>query len=499
MKTYIRKNKKLILILFIFTFLFGFQKIFFKSVGYDTASYIIEPEVMYRSWYSHSRYMLVFIKRVIPFLHGHLHIINAITYLNVFIYTVLFLGFLNMKRDLEEDALCETGFLRDLLCGIFLISAPSFLEQYYFVLQSMEISLGFIFITITFIFTWKIFNAHNKRRIVWYSIINIIIIFFTVSMYQYFALMFIFGVVICLLKLDSEDCKVNIKLIVLCVATLAAGMALYYLSNNLVLNTLHIPKDNYLGNEWSRISHKDAFLNILASGYVVLLGRGSTYNLSFSFCAIYVFYKIISSKKKLCFKNLYYIGLLITPFIITIVFANMMLSRTSMATAYVSTYVFFCAFGFRIKRAEIYKYLLILYSVVQIVCCQILTYSDYVRYNNDVKIANEVYKKCNAEEDTEIYFIGIETTEENVPCFRGEVIGSSFFEWGVEPETVHQGAVHTFMASEGLRYKMPSGELEDKAINAFKKGSISSEYPEDGYVLRTDEGYIVNLGRRVKQ
>ena len=131
---YLKKRKLVCFLLLLFVILFSLQRMIWYTVGYDTASYLYWPETMLQSWYTHSRFMLVFLKRMFPFLSGNLLTLNILTYVHAYIYTILFLYFLNLRPANEKEStvvkrsLLSKDDVRDLFCGMFLVSSPFFLE-----------------------------------------------------------------------------------------------------------------------------------------------------------------------------------------------------------------------------------------------------------------------------------------------------------------------------------------------------------------------------------
>ena len=501
MASVIKKNKTVYLILLISTLIFSVQRVFVYSIGYDTALYLWSPETMYNSWYGHERFMLVFLKRLIPSIQSNLHILNAITYFNAFLYSSLFVTFLDLtdKAALDEERTVKHA-IRNCFVGLLILTSPFFLEQYYFTLQSAEVSLGFLVISISFFVTWFMLNEAVLWRKLLLGLLDVLLVAFCISMYQYFAIMFIIGFLICMIRIDSNECKTNILGIIQGIVVLAVSLVTYYIADEMVLKILGKPKDSYLGNEWVRMPFNEALTRVVTDIGRAVTGHGHVHNLAFTLSAFFLLYLVLKSKKIISWKTLYYLGLVVTPFLLSLLLANYLLARTSIALSYVSAFVFYIAFDAKTdklkKTIHPYRILLIFYVIVQFATCQLITFSDNKRYKNDQAIAQKIYEDIGADKDTELYFIGIEETEENIDVFRGEVIGASFFEWGTTPESVNQYALYVFMGNEGYKYKYPSSEMFSVGDKINEEGTITAEYPDEGYFLKVDQGYVVNLGER---
>lgn len=496
MIAYLKKRKLVCFLLLLFVVFFSLQKMIWYSVGYDTASFLYRTETMLQSWYTHSRFMLVFLKRAFPFLNGNLLTLNVLTYVHVYIYTILFLYFLNLgPSGLQEGQTGKRSLLskedvRDLFCGMFLVSSPFFLEQYYFTLQSAEVSLCFILITVSFLTTWHMLTTTHMRTRILLMLVTAALVFFTVSVYQYFSIMYLEGALFCLIKLQKTDTRSNLLAILQCAVVFLAGMALYAIVNRVVLSALGLAPDNYLGNEWTRLSRSVIFVRIADAFAATLKGYGHDYTLSFFLAVFYLLIRFFRADRKRTWQHFYYICMLIAPYLLVLLLGNLLLERTAIAIAYVTVFVYFLALNDPDKISGLYRVLLIGYTILQVFRCQRMLYGDHLRYEGDLAIARKVYEDCSLTPDTQVCFVGIEKTEENTPIYRGAMIGSSFFEWGLDEKQVSQDAICVFMAQEGYPYAFPSPELCEEA----EQISFESEYPDGQYYQKTEHGYVVNLG-----
>lgn len=493
---YLKKRKLVCFLLLLFVVLFSLQRMIWYTVGYDTASYLYWPETMLQSWYTHSRFMLVFLKRAFPFLSGNLLALNILTYVHAYIYTILFLYFLNLKPANEQEtpdvkrSLLSKEDVRDLFCGMFLVSSPFFLEQYYFTLQSAEISLCFILITISFLTTWHALTAAQTRiRLLLFGV-STILVFFTVSVYQYFAVMYLVGALFCLIKLQKTDPRSNLLAILQCAVVFLIGIAFYVIVNKLVLSMLGLAPDSYLGNEWTRLERSAVMVRVVDAFASTLKGYGHAYTLSFFLAIFYLLIRFFRADKKRTWEHFYYLCMLLAPYLLVLFWGNLLLERTAIAFTYVTVFVYFLALNDPDKIAGLYRVLLIGYTAIQVFRCQRMLYGDHLRYEGDLAIAHKIYEDCSLTPDTQVFFMGKERTEENTPLYKGATIGSSFFEWGIDDEQVSQEAIYTFMALEGYPYAYPGPELCERAGQI----SIDSEYPNGQYYQKTEHGYVVNLG-----
>ena len=492
---YLKKRRLVCLLLLVFVVFFCGWRLYFDSLGYDTSVMLYAPEFMLRSWYTHSRFMLVFLKRAFPVLIRNTTVMNVLTYVHVYLYTILFLYFLNLRPSTGRDPYEKTSSerflaIRDFLCGIFLITSPYFLEQYYFTLQSAEVSLGFLVITLSFITTWFLLATKKYTVRLLLFVLTVLLVFFTVSLYQYFALMYIVGALFCLLKLRHEDLRGNIVAILWTAAILLLGLLLYSKANDLVLARVGLGKDSYLGNEWTRLPAAEVITRIRIALFATIKGSGHAYLPSFFFAILYATYRFFRSKKKIAWETFYHVCLLISPYLLLLLLGNHLLERTAMAFTYVTLYFFFLAFTDSDAFAQFFRILLVCFAVLQGIVCLRLVKGDYDRYQNDRALVRDLTETCGIREDTPVYFLGMEHTEENIPVYKGGTMGCSFFEWGTGEGQVVQDYVFIFMSLEGHTYQRPSSALEEEA----GKLHFTSEYPDGQYWQETPYGYVINLG-----
>lgn len=119
-------------------------------------------------------------------------------------------------------------------------------------------------------------------------------------------------------------------------------------------------------------------------------------------------------------------------------------------------------------------------------------YSDYNRYMDDVRLADQIgYRILDLNlGETPVYpvaFVGKHVQKERNGLFKQEVVGYSFFEWdGGNPLRMNH-----FMKAVGYDYILPTKEQEAKA--ARLGATMLPAWPDRGSVTLTDGLIIVNL------
>ena len=477
LRNYIGENRRTIALLGLFVPAFFLIRLLFPTVGYDTDEWVISPESTLRHWENLGRYTLVWLKRLTG--NGaNLYFMNIATAVNVFLYTVLFLYFLNR-------ACGEGDWKRDLLCGMVLVSAPIFCEQYYFTLQSAEMSFSMLLMMGAFLLTGRML-----RRRDWLSAAGLTALLLLVfGAYQAFVNVYVVGVLICLYGLNREDTGENMKRIGAALAVFFVALLGHLGIAYLVRGGTFAAESGYLEVVWLQEPFYIGLKNIVYAVGKVVLGYGTTLNLSYACCVLFVFLEIRREGYAVSWKHFYLLALLASPFLLHIVTGQPLNApRSELSLPLLCAFLFWkCCGAGRWPRMAL---ALILAS--QLVHSQLLMFSDYLRNENDRAIAQKIYEDCGADKDTVIVFKGVQPTQENVPVLMGQVIGRSFFEW-TPMEDMDNASVHRircFMAFYGMDFTCPDDET------AARRDQIpfSAAYPEDGYIVEMDGAYYVNLG-----
>lgn len=476
LKKYLRESKITIACLGGVIFVFLIFKLTFQTIGYDTDEWILAPEATLEHWLGIGRYSLVFLKQIFGCLNN-LNMLNILTYINIFIYTVLFIWFLNLDKE-------KVNIKKDLICGVALVSSPIFLEQYYFTLQSAEVSFGMILIVLSFITTYK-FLA--QKRYVW-CIVTYLILIFCFGIYQSFINLYVLGVLICLYKLNNENTRNNLKKISVCFLIFVTAVVSYICISNLAISILEVPSSEYLSIGWFKESFSKSCLTVVIVIGRIVLGHGNVLNLSYTACLVYTILKMWKSKKKISWKNFYLISLLAVPFLLNVLTASHLLIRSVLCIPVLCAFIYYEFF----QNSKVFDILICGFLLSQIVHCALLTCSEYARYKEDIAISKRIYSECNADSNTVVVFRGIREQEANRRTFTGQAMGNSFYEWSSDNRNADEIRIMYFMKLQGLELQYPT-DVEMEQANQIV---IQSAYPHNGYIVKENGVYYVNLGEK---
>ncbi len=477
LRKYVSENRRTMLLLGIFVSLFFLVRLLFPTVGYDTDEWMISPESTLLQWSRLGRYSLVLMKRIGGG-SANLYFMNMATAVHVYLYTVLFLYFLNMRGG-------RSDWRKDILCGIVLISAPIFCEQYYFTLQSAEVSFAMLMMIAAFLLTDRMLE-----RAGWLSAAGLVLLLlFVFGAYQAFVNVYVVGVLICLYRLNDEDRRNNLKRIGMALAVFFVsllghlGIAYFARGGSMTAGS------GYLEIIWLQEPFYVGLKNIAYAVGKVILGYGTTLNLSYTVCMVCIFLQIKKEDFAVNWKHFYLLAFLAAPFLLHIVTGEALNApRSELSLPLVCAFLFWKYFdGARWSRIA-----LCLIIASQLVHSELLMVSDCLRNENDKAIAEKIYADCNADKDTMIVFKGVKPTGESVPVLLGQVIGRSFFEWtpmtDLDNASVHR--IRYFMAFYGMDFTCP----DDEAAARLNQITFEAAYPEEGYIVEQEGVYYVNLG-----
>lgn len=472
---WLKHSKKQVLILLIITLGYGLFKITNYSFSYDTDLILLDPKNIMDSWLGLGRYFLVFLKWIFS-LYDDLYLINFLTYVNVFIYSILFIYFLNIHVK-------KINVFRDVLCGALLVTSPFFLEQYNFTLQSFEVSFSMILMVMSYIFTY--YYLFTKKK--YFAIFIIILLIFTFGVYQSFINLYVIGVLISLYKLNDLSFKDNLRNILKTVFLFLMGVLGYFVISNIVQGVLNIPTNSYLNNMimWNKQSIFTTLFGFLKDIVKLGLGIGEIFNLSFIFSYFLGFWFLVLGKRSRT-QKIYIFFLAMAPFLLNFLTGSRIIFRSFLSLPIVCSFIFFETYHW----FDWIKFILVLCLIGQMVNGFLLMFSDYKRYLNDVEIASKIYRDCGNSDDVEIVIKGLEYTEENISVYKGEVMGYSYFEWTADGDNADRYRINNFMKIHGFDTKLPT----DDHIAKLRYMNFESEYPNSGYYIVDHQVCYVNLG-----
>lgn len=513
MREYLKNHYRLIFLSAVAALIcFGFQA-FRGNIGIDTEELINEPGTTL-GWLSIGRFGLVLLKRVLG-LSTHSVIKSGI---------FLMLFFVLGGNALTFGCYYFSGKNEKYPYWILLLlymTSTIWSYQFYFSLQQAEVALAMLLLIIAAFLMMR--TCVEKGSIVG-SLTGAFFLVIGLGTYQALA---VFYIAVCIAfflvyfwrreKLDDTQEKRWTSLqIIGRIGILLLHFGIAYLIYQFIANTWFMSSGVYMEGQraWGSIPAAECIKNILRMVRNLLRGYGPR---SFSFYSISVVLTIatviIVWKKRIFAQRmdaviflLGLLGMLATPFLMTIYAGTMLATRTQFGLPVAAS--FLAMFGIGILKMEyprkkviikIGSALVIFAVMIQVGYQMRLHYADELRCNHDKALADEVVTALRNAGDGEIpdipvLFVGYRAMEPDAVGRRSEMYGWSFFEWDYSVGNP-TGATHRIdgfiQAYKGV--KLNTEYSDDTKQLAVELAEDMSVFPEDGSIKIDDTVIIVKL------
>lgn len=500
LQEFLIKNQKSMFFLAIWILLAYGMKIFHLSLSHDTEAIISIPDSLYNSWISLGRYGLIVLKKLFGIYKFNPYLASMLMFCammaGAFIWEYYLYLLTPQKENFEK---------RSWIFPAFLFTAPVMAEQMSFLLQAFEVCFAFFLIGIVMLLIWKAL-LYNRY---WYGIPSILILSLCFSCYQTFVPLYIAAAVAGFLLYYSRQERYWSAVFWL-IGNMAGGFLIYGITNKLVQKFTGIASASYLSDfvMWGKQDWKQCVVNILRHIKEVLFYADNTYySLAFPIAVIMAAVLVIYMKKQ-GKKNwyLYVLGMVVffaAPFMMTILLGNRPTFRTQIVLPFVFGFIFqyFIAYITSYQKKSIVALckLSVLLTVIllfrQITIVADMFYSEYVQYEEDVRLAVKISDRIDqlnlGESPQEpVVFIGSRMPKLN-PSASGdyENPGNSFYEWSFT-NTYGSFIMRNFMTTLGYHYASP-GEEQVRLAEEYSRNM--PVWPDTGSICCENGIIIIRL------
>lgn len=496
---FIKSNLNLALANIFFILLTYGIKLFQYSISIDTECIIDDQNRLLQSWLTIDRYGLVLLKNIFgtvnftPYVATFL-MLNTLFVLNMFLcfcFKYFYLG------DIQDNVKCKIGLF--VFSAVF-ITFPSLAEQFNFLLQGFEVAVAMLLSVISafLILKWSM-SQYTKENIL-YLLIGLIVLTISFASYQSIIFFFIsvissFLILFCLGNRE-HDKDINLfKVSVKCLSMFLLACILY-LSSNAVVNIFY-PKSKYLDGKvlWKVYSFEQCCNIIFRYIKQVFLGDNIFFSKWFAlFTLIFVFIVITTKFYKKTILLISSFVLILSPFMLSFVLANIVDIRAQIMLPFVLA-VECMVVLFSANRAILKNSLMVLciyISLNQSYTVNRLLYTEQMKYEEDVAIANDIAVRIGKlglgeiPSNKPVVFLGVHYPKDNSNSLRGEVLGHSFWEW----DGYDNYRKHGLMKVLGYSYMYPSDE---QIAYAQELSTKMPEYPSEECVAEFKNMIIVKL------
>lgn len=512
MKAYLEKYRSRLFLTGLLVFLVHGARMNSGIIGIDTEDLLHLQDDFYGGWLNTGRQGLVFLKCFLgnaqynPYFSGTM--------------TVLLFAASVAAFHALWDKVGQNGCIWGWCCGVLLwVSHPAMAEQFYFSLQGMEICLG---IGVTALALYFSFRWANGGSILWAATAGSLLLL-TFSVYQIFVVLYIFGTVALLLCQVlgevSEGTKPGGTEALKRVVPYGTVFLAAFLLNTLITR-LFFGSSDYLQNQiyWGHASVKDCLHAIAGHVVKAFTGYGSIfYHAGLGVLALFDFVLLYATLARLCPGKgsgktvilFFYLALLATPFMMTVLLGGMPAMRSQMVLPAVTGFLGYLAIWLvqlqepclgrlqhMVLLCSISGVCLISGSVQAKVTGQ-LYYTDWCRYEQDAALGRSVIERIEQEmpvgENLPVMVVGGREFSGNNACVTGEVIGRSFFNYDREVEPVpfwSTRRVLGFLHTLGADYAQAPKERAGEALESSEDMPV---WPNEGSVQARNGMIIVKL------
>lgn len=506
---YIKRNRMVILLLAIFTYLVHGSKLHSLHLGIDTENILAFPDKLYTGWHSIGRYGLTFLKSLTGQMIFNPFFAAGLTLVLLVLAAVAF-GFVfdHVFSGSAKESLALFVF------GAVVIASPIMSEQLYFSLQSAEVALSLVLCAASLLF------AHEwcQKPGIFYYICSVIFLPVIFSVYQSFVPLYIFGVVaLCCLYLPFSDqirhIQDYLRYIGLHMVIFLSGFFL-----NQRITAVYYDQSSYLTNQiqWDPNDLAAGLRRIYAHIFVAALGKGTFYSASFAAIALLllVLWLVKLFRGKTVGRgifNLFLLGsLYLSPFYLTIVLGERPVARAELVLPFTTGFMLYlcCVLLYRQPdwNSALWKTLAkVVFCILCLVCIwdeadtsSRMYYTDNLRFQQDASLAEDlICQIALATGDPDytgpVVFVGKKEPTYNASYVKGDVMGQSFFAWDtdVAPQN-HWSSIRIvgFMNCMGANYTPPT---EEQTASATAVAASLPCYPQEGSVLMQWDFVVVKL------
>jgi hypothetical protein len=418
--------------------------------------------------------------------------------------------------------------------ALLFMTMPVWAEQFYFVFQSAETACMIFLCPYVIYLLYQGFLHNEKGKVICAFILLVLMI----SVYQAIILLFCAGVFACFVLLQEHSDYEPQVYRLLCLKlfiTLISALAAYFLLDKLFVTVIfNTEKSEYLDNMnlWGKEPIIKNILRILLYGYILTIGHipivqsvtepimaqfartgmegvrvlsrqskiiGNVLLLPVTLCFIIQISKMVQGKIVTGRRILYILAGIGIPFsimLLPIILGNIPPVRSIYALPFVSAFmIFYLITKYKRPIASVIAGIALLVSIYQAQTTTQLFYSDYLRYQADVRLAFELDRSIiQIQDDTKklpIAFVGKYQIDFKTNFLPGQVLGHSCFGW-VSPNEVLESTKRglAFMKSLGINYESPD---ENQMNQARVAAEFMPSYPATGSVIRLPDLIVVKL------
>lgn len=520
LQDYFRRHGKLVLLAIVTAFLsFGFL-VFSDSIRIDTEELINTPGTTL-GWLTIGRYGLVFLKRLLG-LSTHHVFFSGILFFAFFTAGANLIAFLFYHFSGKDERYPYWVFI------VLYCTSNIWCYQIYFSLQQAEVACAMFLIVLAALLSMRAcfitFPKGSFLRLLLSGVCLVIGFGVYQALVTYYIAVCIAVFLVLLWRQYEGDAsfpavedgrKKENRHVLRGIVILMFHFAVSYGIYSGIAHTWFMAAGNYLTDQkgWGRISTLQCLKNIIKTVARVVFWRGSEYFSFYTvgavlslFAVAVIFRKFWREDKLRCI--LYaaaMLGLLISPFLMTIYMGEFLVIRTQFALPVAAAFLGMYGVGRMPQKRKsgkigsVCSLLVFVTMLVQAGFCLQLAYTDQVRCEKDAALTEEITAQlenvCGGElPQKPVIFVGAYECEPEFGTTKTEMYGWSFYEWDCSKENP-TGATHRIAgfirAYSGIALNEESTEKMRREAAALS-GEMA-DFPAEDSIRQTEDFVVVRL------
>lgn len=481
------------------------QKAFSNTFSIDTEEMISRSNALYNSWIRLERFGLLAFKYVT----GRYWYNNSLA--GILMVLALFAAATTWAYLFSKAHNLSTKF-HPALFMIPFISAPILAEMLGFLLMGDDVACALMFVSISLMCTYNAYqNRKELKTLSKYALMAFVFAVFGFTIYLAMTTVFVAGTaMIALMVKGNYACKFKniVAYVFTYICVFIASYVTYAILNKIVIATNHTFTDPYIKEQmrWGKDPIAKIIYAIVSRAKNMYLGKTIFHSkfITIALIALVLLTIVQVIRKELnTFTVIFAIAIAASPMMMSVILGTAGIARTELtyplAGAFASMYVlhYIMQFSKKTLTTIIACILIAIIGLSQSFTVNRLYYTEYMTYNQDYYIAQDVVRKievlqANRKKPLKVIFVGNHVSDYNPSEFTPnqlELIGRSMFEIGFS--TLHGTWVKSGFIRSTTGFKMETPVSESAYMSAEEAAQNLPSWPSDRCTTVLDNKYII--------
>lgn len=481
------------------------QKAFSNTFSIDTEEMISRSNALYNSWIRLERFGLLAFKYVT----GRYWYNNSLA--GILMVLALFAAATTWAYLFSKAHNLSTKF-HPALFMIPFISAPILAEMLGFLLMGDDVACALMFVSISLMCTHNAYqNRKELKTLSKYALMAFVFAVFGFTIYLAMTTVFVAGTaMIALMVKGNYACKFKniVAYVFTYICVFIASYVTYAILNKIVIATNHTFTDPYIKEQmrWGKDPIAKIIYAIVSRAKNMYLGKTIFHSkfITIALIALVLLTIVQVIRKELnTFTVIFAIAIAASPMMMSVILGTAGIARTELtyplAGAFASMYVlhYIMQFSKKTLTTIIACILIAIIGLSQSFTVNRLYYTEYMTYNQDYYIAQDVVRKievlqANRKKPLKVIFVGNHVSDYNPSEFTPnqlELIGRSMFEIGFS--TLHGTWVKSGFIRSTTGFKMETPVSESAYMSAEEAAQNLPSWPSDKCTTVLDNKYII--------